>query len=172
VGAASLDELLDLLAASAAADDEESVTILAHQLQTAGLLRVRCPSDVELQVAGLVHDLGWLHGGHPHDVSGAALVRDLLGDRVATLVAGHVDAKRYLVTVEPDYGARLSVRSVATLGFQGEAMDTGEVAAFERHPEFAALVALRRADDEAKVPGLTVAGLDTWRAPLTSCVSH
>ncbi len=164
----SVEDLLALLAESARLDDEESVSVLDHQLQTAALLLERCPGDVELQVAGLVHDLGWLSGSSAHDRAGADIVRALLGERVGRLVGGHVEAKRYLVTVDPDYGARLSARSVETLGFQGSTMTASEVAGFESRADFEALVTLRRADDDAKVAGLQVAALDTWRTALTA----
>ncbi|MEV7726361.1 hypothetical protein AB0P15_16645 [Streptomyces sp. NPDC087917] len=57
-----------------------------HGLRTAALLRRSHPFDKELQVAGLLHDLGPLRAaggpaGHPGEVLGA-----LLGDRVARLM--------------------------------------------------------------------------------------
>ncbi len=144
------------------ADDEEGLPILEHSLQCADLLRVSHPGDIELQVAGLVHDLGWLERAGAswrlrpdaaHDVLGRALVRELLGDRVADLVGGHVAAKRYLLTTDAGYASLLSARSEVTLGFQGGVMDGDEVTRFERRAERENLVALRRADDAAKVRG-------------------
>ncbi|MFE3767074.1 hypothetical protein ACFXPI_35565 [Streptomyces sp. NPDC059104] len=62
-------------------------------LQTAALLRRSHPFDKELQVAGLLHDLGWLlareaGSGAPADPAErtAEAVRPLLGDRVARLL--------------------------------------------------------------------------------------
>ncbi len=112
---ASVDDLFGALAASRDADDEGGLPILEHSLQCAALLRVARPLDVELQVAGLVHDLGWLERGTAgwtlrldaaHDVEGRALVEGLLGPRVASLVGGHVAAKRYLLATDPRYRAR------------------------------------------------------------------
>ena len=57
---ADVDALFDALRASADADDEGGLPILDHCLQCAARLRESHPDDVELQVAGLVHDLGWL----------------------------------------------------------------------------------------------------------------
>ena len=91
------------------------------------------------------------------------MVRLLLGDRVADLVAGHVEAKRYLVTVDPDYRELLSEESTATLSLQGETMSPSERDAFARAPMRADWTRLRRADDRAKVPGLRVPGLADWR---------
>jgi len=85
---------------------------------------------------------------------------------VGELVAGHAEAKRYLVTVQPTYARGLSPDSTTTLARQGGAMTGDEVRAFARGPHCAALVALRRADDGAKVPGRAVRPLGEWRAVL------
>ncbi len=171
-GFASVDELFDALDASRAADDEGGLPILDHCLQCADLLKAARPDDVELQVAGLVHDLGWLEpdGGSwrlrpdaAHDVNGRALVVGLLGPRVADLVGGHVAAKRYLLTTEPAYHDVLSARSETTLGFQGGLMTPAEVDEFALRNDREDLVMLRRADDRAKVRGKVVPSLDVWR---------
>jgi predicted HD phosphohydrolase len=86
---------------------------------------------------------------------------------VAALVGGHVAAKRYLLATDPSYGELLSARSEVTLGFQGGVMRDDEIAAFERRPDRDDLVALRRADDAAKVRGQGVSGLDRWRPVVT-----
>jgi len=179
---ADVDALFDALDASRDADDEGGLSILEHSLQCADLLRASQPRDVELQVSGLVHDLGWMEhsaaGGWvlrldaAHDAEGRALVRGLLGDRVAGLVGGHVAAKRYLLATDPGYAARLSARSEVTLELQGGAMGADEVAAFECRPDRDDLVALRRADDTAKVRGRSVPGLDTWRTAVVLVATH
>jgi predicted HD phosphohydrolase len=94
------------------------------------------------------------------------VVRPLLGDRVAELVLQHDQAKRYLVTVDPAYLDLLSAQSVATLEVQGGPMDAATRASFEQLPDFDACVALRRADDAAKVPGKSVLPLARWRTAL------
>jgi predicted HD phosphohydrolase len=163
-------ELLALLERGVQHADEERVDLLAHSLQCAALLAERVPDDRELQLAGLVHDVGTiLRPDEPatHASTGAAAVAPLLGRRVAWLVSWHADAKRYLVTTDPTYRARLSDRSVVTLEAQGGLMDGDAVAALAGAPDLDALLALRRADDDAKVPGRQVPGLDSW-APLLS----
>ena len=167
-----VDALFDALVASADADDEGGLPILDHCLQCAARLRASHPDDVELQVAGLVHDLGWLEldDGRwtlrldaTHDVSGRALLEPLLGPRIASLVGGHVAAKRYLLATDPAYVELLSARSEQTLGFQGGVMTPDEVVAFEQRPNRDDLVALRRADDAAKVRNAPLDPLDSWR---------
>ncbi len=79
---------------------EMSFTHLGHALQTAAVLRQDFPDDIELAVAGLVHDIGHLLpgvGDAEHAEAGAEAVREALGDRVAGPVGLHVEAKRYLV---------------------------------------------------------------------------
>jgi predicted HD phosphohydrolase len=161
-----VESLLAVLASPEAPDDDERVSMLAHHLQTAAQLALDAPDDVELQVAGLVHDIGTvLHPGTPstHARAGAAALRPLVGSRVAELVAQHDQAKRYLVTTDPSYRSVLSAQSIATLAVQGAEMDDEARAAFEQHPDFGACIALRRADDAAKVPGKVVPPLESWR---------
>src|SRR2546430_3711365 len=86
--------------------DGDPLRVLDHGLQCAAVLASQFPDDEELQVAGLVHDVG--HRIAPgasarHGVIAAEAVRELLGPRVAALVELHVPAKRYLVTVDPSY---------------------------------------------------------------------
>lgn len=164
-----MDELWEVLAGGAGAFDGEVVDLLAHGLQCAALLAGSHPHDLELQVAGLVHDIGTVvrpDDAAGHAARGARLVRPLLGDRVAWLVGAHVRAKRWLVACDPSYRATLSPASVATLAVQGEALTPRAASAFERHPWHAAAVALRRADDAAKNPTALPPGLDHWRAAV------
>ncbi|MFK4100406.1 hypothetical protein ACI2L1_10090 [Streptomyces sp. NPDC019531] len=78
----SVEELMDLLYAC------------RHQraLRTAALLRRSRPADKELQVAGLVHDIGQLLGPAEETARAdraAQAVRPLLGERVHHLVRHH-----------------------------------------------------------------------------------
>ena len=145
-----------------------SVSQLEHALQTAALLARWHPDDLELAAAGLVHDIGHLVPGvsdEAHARAGAEAVRGVLGDRVAGLVALHVEAKRYLVATEPGYGDELGPDSVASLATQGGPLSPEEGAAFEALPLAAEATSLRRADDSGKAEGLAVRDLRWW-APL------
>jgi predicted HD phosphohydrolase len=168
-GLRTSDEILAVLEAGAATTDDEPVDVLAHSLQTAAILERVAPADPELQVAGLVHDLGTvLAPGRPQDHAavGAAAVAALLGARIAGLVARHDQAKRYLVTVDPRYRHRLSPRSLETLRVQGGLLDPEERKALLASPDLEACLTLRRADDAAKAPGARVPGLGHWRQAL------
>ncbi len=165
----SVDDVLMLLGRGADVYDEPDVDALAHALQCGEILRAEHARDDELVVAGLVHDIADIArpGDHRgHDRVGAALVRDLLGTRVATLVGAHVAAKRFLVATDPAYRASLSPRSIETLAAQGDELPPGERRRLAADPDLPAILALRRADERAKVPGAPTAQLDTWRTVL------
>lgn len=144
---------------------------LDHGLQCAAALKAAAPQDVELQIAGLLHDVAY---GRPylgaHHRFGAEAIRGLFGARVAQLVALHVDAKRYLVSTDAAYRARLSPVSIKTLAAQGGEMTAQEVAAYEAQAYWRDGVRLREADDAAKTPGRAVPGLDAWRPVLRRLV--
>jgi predicted HD phosphohydrolase len=149
--------------------------VLAHGLQCGQILAETHPDDPLLAIAGLVHDIADItHPGEHrrHEELGATLVGPLLGTRVAHLVRMHVAAKRYLIATDEEYRSRLSERSVATLVMQGDTLTPGEVHELERDPELAAILALRRADEQAKDPRAEVPGLETWRPRLTSVVAR
>lgn len=173
--ARSVSEVLSLLCAVLPGTTGEEAFLLEHSLQCAANLCEVHPADLELQVAGLLHDVGHqLVPGQPelHGVYGARYLRPLFGDRVADLVELHIDAKRYLVAVDPAYRALLSTESVATLGTQGGAFgDEAVIEAFLRHPHADNAVALRRADEAAKVWGREVPGLDRW-VPILESVAN
>lgn len=146
---------------------------LDHGLQCAAELAAIAPTDSELQIAGLVHDV--CHAAcqiDAHDRLGADAVRGLLGERVAALVGLHVAAKRYLISTDTDYAARLSPVSTHTLALQGGIMTADEVAAFSANPHAYDAVLLRKADEAAKSPGRVVPGLDNWRPALRQLASQ
>jgi predicted HD phosphohydrolase len=166
---ATVDDLLALLARGDRAFDEPALDALAHALQCGALLHAEYPDDSELAVAGLVHDISDMAdpaSHRDHEGRGARLVAPLLGARVARLVGAHVVAKRYLVATDPSYGAGLSDRSTETLADQGGPLDEAELLRLRADPDLDSILALRRADERAKVPGARVPGLDTWRPLL------
>lgn len=149
-------------------------TELDHGLQTAAHLLEAAPDDLELQIAGLVHDLAhpWDGPGQPRHASmGALAVEDLLGKRVADLIRAHVPAKRYLVSTREEYFGHLSPDSVMTLAAQGGPMSETEIAEFESQTDWRAMVELRIADDNAKVAGVRVPSLDSWE-PIVRMVAE
>ena len=150
----------------------EELSILEHSLQTAWLAREADSAD-NLMVAALVHDIGHLLHGMSEDIAahgfdgrheaiGAEWLRIRFGPAVSEPVRLHVDAKRYLCRVEPEYRTKLSASSIQSLELQGGPLDDDEVREFELNPWFRDAVALRHWDDLAKDPGLRVPGLGAY----------
>ena len=174
-----MDEVLERLAASDGVFDSlgelgDPIDILAHSLQCAFELEQLAPDDTELQVAGLVHDLGHVLGDFhtvDHGEVGAAWIEPLLGERVARLTVLHVPAKRYLVATDADYAAELSDGSALSLELQGGTMTPAEATDFAADPHGPDAARLRRADEAAKVVGREVPGLDHW-APVVRTVAQ
>ena len=169
-----MTELIEALGSLDGRPSDDVVPALPHLLQTAEILAVDYSDDPELVAAGLVHDLASAleTGCGDHARAGALLVTPLLGERVGDLVAGHAEAKRYLVTMEPSYAGTLSANSTLTLEVQGGPMTDDDVDAFQKDTLWAAMVALRRADDAAKVPGRQVRSVVSWRPLLEEVARH
>jgi predicted HD phosphohydrolase len=165
--ALTVDEIVEILrgGAGVALAPGLALSQLDHALQTAASLAATHTLDAELAAAGLVHDIGHLLpgvGDEAHAAAGAGAVRAAFGGRVAGLVALHVDAKRYLVATDPDYGVTLAADSAASLIDQGGSLSATEAEAFRARPLAGAALALRRADEGAKANGRRVEGLDHW----------
>ncbi len=175
-GAATVDEVLDLLEAYGRDPYDEAVTQLDHALQSAALATAAGAPD-ELVAAALLHDVGHLldlrAGGRPdhehrgdlaHEARGTRWLAGLFPPAVTAPIALHVAAKRYRSAVDPAYHASLSDGSRRSLVVQGGPMDDAEVARFEAHPAHADAVALRGWDDGGKqLDGVDVPGLDAYR---------
>jgi predicted HD phosphohydrolase len=177
--ARSVDDLLAVLTAGTRRGEEDddpssAFTQLEHALQCADLLQLTHPDDPELQVAGLLHDIGHLLAPGQvaaHGLVGRRWVEGLLGERIGALIELHVPAKRYLVTVDPAYRDRLSLGSLRTLGAQGDVLAPAEAAAFEADPHHRDAITLRRADEGAKVAGLDAGSVSGWRRTLDTIVA-
>jgi [1-hydroxy-2-(trimethylamino)ethyl]phosphonate dioxygenase len=159
----------------------EAVTETEHALQCAHLAE-KSKGRSELIAAALLHDVGHLlHGlgediaekGHDgrHEQAGAAWLALHFSPAVVDPVRLHVAAKRYLCAVEPRYLDGLSPASRLSLELQGGCFTPEQARQFEQEPWFRSAVAVRRWDDEAKVPGLAVPGLEHYRKHLEAVPS-
>jgi phosphonate degradation associated HDIG domain protein len=169
-----IDRLFDLLERGAARlYGGETVSQLEHALQCATLAEESGAAPV-LVTAALFHDLGHLvHelGAEPaargiddrHEHAGAALLARWFGDATCIPVRLHVDAKRYLCAVEPDYFATLSAASVRSLALQGGALAAEEATRFAEAPYARDAIALRRWDEGAKLAGLKTPPIEHFR---------
>jgi len=152
---------------------DEAVTELQHAGQAA-LLADAAGASPPLIAAALLHDVGHLVVGDlapvdralaadsHHEQVGAWYLRRWFGPDVTEPVAQHVAAKRYLWRTEPDYAAALSPSSVRSLEAQGGPMSAPEVDRFRASPMWEDSVALRRWDDSAKQPHMTIPEFSEW----------
>jgi gamma-butyrobetaine dioxygenase len=85
-----------------------------------------------------------------HEAIGAKFLARWFGPEVSEPVRLHVQAKRYLCRVQPDYLDNLSPLSQRTLQIQGGPMTEEEARAFEHLPFFEDAVRLRRWDEAGK----------------------
>ena len=156
----------------------EPVSQAEHALQAAQLARLDDAPD-ELVVAALLHDVGHLLHDLGEDVadrgidarherSGGSWLARNFGPEVAEPARLHVDAKRYLCAVESAYLDALSPASKQSLALQGGPMSPEEIRKFEANPYHLEAVRLRRWDDEAKVPGLEVPGLESHQGRIVA----
>ena len=150
----------------------EPVSQAEHALQAAHRAEADGAADA-LVVAALLHDVGHLLHDLDEDIAergidarhehaGGSWLAQNFGPEVAEPARLHVDAKRYLCAVEGAYLDGLSPASKRSLSLQGGPMTPAEVARFAANPHQREAVRLRRWDDEAKVPGLDVPGLEHY----------
>jgi phosphonate degradation associated HDIG domain protein len=166
-----VDDILDLVATRGrAAYGREPVSQYEHALQSA-MLAEEAGAEAPLIAAALLHDIGHMvhvDGERPaerdidalHEKIGQKYLRRWFGPDVTDPVLLHVPAKRYLCATERGYRDALSPASEHSLILQGGPFTAAEVAEFLSHPHARAAIALRRWDDEAKVPDMELTPLE------------
>lgn len=154
----TLDWLVGLLERLRSEAYGERIDILDHSLQTAALARERGASD-HLVAASLLHDVGHVLGDasewgvHDHAELAARALQPWLPAAVVEPVRLHVEAKRWLVSVDPGYHDRLSLASQHSLAEQGGPLDEVAAKAFANEAYADDAARLRRWDDEGKIAG-------------------
>ncbi|KAJ6104605.1 hypothetical protein N7523_010925 [Penicillium sp. IBT 18751x] len=168
----------------------ERVTQLEHSLQCAHLATesVEYGRDIEVILAALLHDVGRFIpaaekmakmitsdgqyvGRQSHEVLGESYLRSLgFSERVCQLVGAHVMAKRYLVATDRKYYDDLSETSKRTLRFQGGGFTEEEVIKAQKDPWLGAKLSVRRWDDLAKKPDVTVPPLEMYEEMAYECL--
>jgi predicted HD phosphohydrolase len=151
----------------------EAVSMAEHMIQTAMTAENNDASEA-LIAACLLHDIG--HFAHvsadnsdwhrKHDEAGAKFLEGHFGAEVIEPAYLHVQAKRYLCAVEPDYFSKLSPPSVHTLEKQGGPMNADEVRVFEAHPYHGEACQLRRWEEQSKAIGVVTRRFSDYRALL------
>ena len=154
----------------------EPVSQLEHMSQAAALAEEEGYDD-EVVLAAFFHDIGHLcaeegeaesmdgMGNVNHEELGADyLLERGFSERVASLVQGHVLAKRYLTYKYPEYYNKLSDASKVTLEFQGGRMTEEEAEEFELNPDEDLIIRLRYWDDKAKEMNVPVNNIEYLKA--------
>ena len=140
----------------------EPVTIGEHMLQSAQLAEDANAPD-EVVAAALLHDIGHFTHAFPtdaaqkgidsrHQEAGAEILGRFFPSLVTDCVRFHVDAKRYLCAVKPEYYDRLSEASILSLKLQGGPMSDAEAERFAANPNVERIVQVRYIDEAAKTP--------------------
>ncbi len=151
----------------------EPVSQTEHALQAAWAAE-QAGASGSLIAAALLHDVGHLLHDLPedcalagiddaHEARGATWLAQHFHPDVTVPVRLHVPAKRFLCATDPTYAGLLSEASVRSLQLQGGPFTPDESARFHDNPHAVAAVALRRFDDQAKVPGLPTPDLEHFR---------
>jgi len=157
----------------------EPVTMAEHMLQGAHLAEQGGESE-DIITAALLHDIGHFTSEFGtfsmndtqdkyHEEAGAEVLAGFFPSVVTDCVRFHVAAKRYLRAVDPGYLDKLSEASIHSLRLQGGPMSDEEVVEFERNPNLADIVKVRRLDDAGKVPGMEMPDFSHY-APMVQRV--
>jgi phosphonate degradation associated HDIG domain protein len=142
----------------------EEVTQLEHALQCATLAEMANASK-KLIAACLLHDLGHLiHNlgenyvkksvDDCHEYRVLGILCPIFPAAVTEPIRLHVEAKRYLCQVSPNYYNSLSPTSQMSLNLQGGIFSSVAAEHFIKQPYAEDGVQLRRWDDQAKIPHL------------------
>ncbi|KAI7856473.1 hypothetical protein BDC45DRAFT_502846 [Circinella umbellata] len=155
----------------------EKISQLEHSLQAA-VQALETKADNETILAALLHDIELEPtnstttspnstisvGVTGHERIGAEYLRKLgFSNKVAQLVESHVPVKRYLTGKDHSYYESLSGASKLSLKYQGGPFKPEQVQEFEEDPLFELKVQVRKWDDAAKVVGLELPDLESYR---------
>tara|TARA_B100000401_G_C52383485_1_gene520710 strand:- start:48 stop:617 length:570 start_codon:yes stop_codon:yes gene_type:complete len=136
----------------------EEVTKTEHMIQCAVAAYKNGEPDY-IVLACLLHDIGHFLAKDNMDGLGVSnhgiiaseyLMKLGMNSRICYLVEKHIDAKRYLVTIDRRNYDKLSDASKKTLEFQGGRMDEEELIRMEYDDEFLNILKIRNYDDIGK----------------------
>jgi phosphonate degradation associated HDIG domain protein len=176
-----VDEILAVYIDKASKDyGGERINQLEHALQTA-MLAEHADADASMIVASLLHDYGHLIRNFDadvfksgiddrHEILGAENLSAYFGDAVTMPIKMHVEAKRYLCAIDPEYLKLLSPASIRSLKLQGGPFAVSERDQFIKRPFAAEASKLRRWDESAKINGLQNPTMELFRPYVEACL--
>ncbi len=158
----------------------EAVSQLEHALQCATLAE-KANANPELITASLLHDFGHLIHNLGEDAAEKGIddcheylaldyLKKIFSPAVTEPIRMHVDAKRYLCTVDDNYWAYLSTASKISLELQGGIYSQTEAQKFISQAYAKDAVKLRIWDDLAKMKDLTTPSLEYFDPIIKSCL--
>ena len=169
-----VEEIKHLFEKEGASSYGEQVTQQEHMVQS-GFLAIEEGYDDEVVIAAFLHDIGHIYaagkteesmgafGAKRHEHIGADFLRERgFSEKIAVLVEGHVEAKRYLTYKHPEYLEALSDASRVTLGYQGGPMEKEEAETFEQAPYFDLCIKMREWDDAGKRTDLDLSDISPF----------
>lgn len=146
----------------------------------AAMIAEKLGFDNNIIVAALLHDIGHLLfenepmgdlGVKDHEIIGSKFIRNLgFNNTVCDLVLNHVNAKRYLCSVDKNYFNNLSEASKQTLNYQGGIMNEKEISSFKSSPNFEMYLNLRRVDELAKDKNMNIVDIEYFRDHCEKCL--
>ena len=156
----------------------EPVSQIEHMLEAGQCALDKGYPDFVI-TAALLHDIGHLLpdqilmddlGVKDHEIVGANYLHSLgFNDEVCDLVRNHVNAKRYLVTINEDYV--LSEASARTLEYQGGRMSSAKLLEFKQRKNFDWYLKMRAIDELAKGDQISRLTLEDFRSICDRCCS-
>lgn len=158
----------------------ETLSMGEHMMQAA-FIAEQTGCHKELVVAAFLHDFGYLILGLPeestesgidgfHEDIGEQCLKGYFPPLITDCIRLHVQAKRYLCTVESHYFDQLSEASRRSLAVQGGLMNHTELCAFEAEPHYREAIQIRQYDDKGKQPYLNHPDLDYYLKLTASCL--
>ncbi|QUM75600.1 HD domain-containing protein [Moritella sp. 24] len=158
----------------------EHISMGEHMLQSAYYAEQKKSNDAII-TAALLHDFGHLILELPEDITangidgyhediGAKFLAPYFPKQIIDGIALHVQAKRYLCAIKPNYHGQLSQASQETLTVQGGPMNTQQVADFEQEPFYKDALQVRLFDDLGKHTELDHPDLDYYLRIATQFV--
>lgn len=151
---------------------QEAISQLEHALQCAALAEL-AGKNKEIITACLLHDLGHLFPevDERHEERVIPLLRNLFDATVTEPIRLHVEAKRYLCSMNKNYWATLSPASKRSLELQGGIFTVDQAKAFIAQPYAKEAVQLRIWDDQAKVLGKVTPSLAHFSRIMKACAT-
>ena len=176
-----LERIASLFATKGSAEYHgEPVTQLEHALQAATFAE-RDLRPAAWIVAALLHDIGHLvqmHGqgcakagiDDRHEELGLRFLSTHFDRDVTDPIRYHVDAKRYLCSVDAAYALTLTPASLLSLQLQGGPMTAEQAREFGAIDRLESILAIRRYDDLAKVRGCVTPCFEHFAQYLQQCL--